>query len=169
MGKEGKLKMIRRQSVLCGIICLGITTFNNPAYAAWQYTEWGMTPEQVAQASNGKAMLSFGESGDNIKGYNIGNVGSHKSGKYVFRSVFYFQSNKLILIKLETTSNNQCYGLANDLMGVYGKPFSQSKSAIGAIWTWQDTQKNNRVSLLSIGDDCSLDYKPLRSSNNSGL
>lgn len=45
---------MRSVSWLAGLSVLAVAP---PAHADWQYTRWGMTPEQVVAASSGKATL----------------------------------------------------------------------------------------------------------------
>lgn len=142
---------------------------SQPAYADWQYTRWGMSPAEVAAASEGQANLSGGESGQQVSGYDIGAVGTYKAGEYNFNSTFYFKNNKLSLVKLELMGNDVS-GLKGAIDGLYGKTFDQSVSPVHGVYIYHDREKNNRVDLLIIGyKSASLSYRPLVNSNASGL
>jgi hypothetical protein len=147
------------------LFCVAAT----PASAGWQYTQWNMSPEDAVKASAGSMVLGSGEAGQRLKGYEVGAVGSYKAGSRTFKATFYFKSRKLSLIMLETTEAPRCYSLANDLKGVYGKPFDSSSSSITVTNTWHDNKAGNFVALLAIGDQCSLTYKPLVSDDAAGL
>ena len=142
---------------------------SSPALADWQYTKWGMSPAEVALASKGAASISNGQPGDRYAGAEIGAVGTYQSGDYSFDAVFYFVANKLADIRLKlANSASQAYRLKNDLDGVYGKAFDESKSLYHLI-TYHDVPKNNRVDLLIIGDKATLEYRPLKDGSASGL
>jgi len=150
------------------------TTFvlSSPAVAGWQYTNWGMSPEQVVAASKGKASSGSGEPGDRVSDspLEVGAVGTHSSGKWQFRTVFYFDGGKLSYIKATLQNGEKgCGSLWADMKSVYGKPFSEDHDAIMGTAIWQDSTKNNRVALLEIGDLCAIDYKPLKSADNQAL
>jgi hypothetical protein len=140
-----------------------------PASAGWQYTNWNMSPDEAVEASKGAMALGTGEPGQRIEGLVVGAVGSYQAGSRTFKATFYFKNNKLSLVMLETKEAPRCYALANDLKGVYGKPFDSSESSITVTNTWQDAKAQNFVALLAIGDSCSLTYKALVSEDASGL
>jgi hypothetical protein len=160
--------MIRRAIYTAALVALA-----TPAHADWQYTKWGMTPAQVVAASKGKATAGAGEPGDRMEGspLQVGAVGTHSSGKWQFKSKFYFDAGKLGLVKLDLVNGEKgCGALWADMKSAYGKPFSDDENVITHLAIWHDTAKNNRIALFAIGQSsCSIDYKPLKSDDNSGL
>jgi hypothetical protein len=146
---------------------------SSPAFADWQYTKWGMTPEQVVAASKSKAAIGSGEPGDLIRGspLQVGAVGTYASGKWQFKAKFYFDNKKLDFVQLNLLNGESgCGSLWADMKSVYGKPFSESEDAITHLAIWQDEAKNNRIALFEIGrSSCSIDYKPLKDKDNAGL
>lgn len=154
-----------RKYTLSTVILVGSV----PVYADWQYTSWGMSSAEVKQAAKGMAPTDGGRDGDRTEGYQVGNVGEYTSGTHRFRSVFYFVEEKLEMVKLNKIDSGSCLALFADLRGVYGKEFSLKESSVINIWVWHDSIKNNHIGLVSVGNKCSLSYKPLVSDNNKGL
>jgi hypothetical protein len=155
-----------------GVTALIFAAVSSPASAGWQYTIWGMTPQQVVAASGGKVTLGEGSPGDQISGSSlrVGAIGTHSSGKWQFGTVFYFDDNKLALVQAKLRNGqNGCGALWADMKSAYGKPFSEDHDTISSDAIWHDAKKNNFISILEIGDLCHLSYKPLNSADNGGL
>lgn len=151
------------------ILPLLIVALPAAAHADWQYTKWGMTPAQVAASSKGAVTVGKGDPGDESAGTEIGAIGTHVSGDYRFSVNFHFKAGKLSFVSL-TLLEGDPLGLKSTLMGLYRKPFTEKKSEILDMTTWQDTAKNNRVDLIIIGDSSTtLLYRPLRNASASGL
>lgn len=139
------------------------------AHADWQYTKWGMSPDQVAKASAGKVTIGAGDPGDRYDGATIGATGEYVSGDYHFDAVFYFVDNKLSDIRLKLLGGDG-YKLKNSLDGLYGKPFYAHDTSITSLTTYHDEKKNNRIDLLMIGaDSTTLEYRPLNDDSSAGL
>ncbi len=154
------------KAMTIGAVALFVAT-SAPAHADWQYTKWGMTPEQVAAASKGAVTVGTGDPGDHYAGADIGATGTYVSGDYTFSAVFYFVQGKLADIRLKMNGPDG-YKLKNDLDGVYGKPFYESGGNFPLV-TYHDVAKNNRVDLLMIGSSTTLEYRPLKNASASGL
>jgi len=149
------------------LVMIGLLTFAAPAEAHWQYTTWGMSPEQVIAASKGAAELGSGEmsvQGDAKKGA----VGRYAAGDYQFSVNFWFGSAGLSTVSLTLRSDVQCRGLQRDLLAKYAEPVEQSGGAVQRRM-WADKEANNRVVLISTGSFCELQYAPLVSQAGSGL
>lgn len=156
---------------LYAIAFAAMTFLTSPANAGWQYTSWGMTPEQVAAASKTKVQISNGESNDSLGLVDdkVGAVGTYTSGLYQFRAVFYFTNQKLSSISLRLQNDKElCRNLWQDMKSAYAEPFEQSRDALMRTAIWQDVAKNNRVTMREI-TTCSLHYEPLKNVNNAGL
>ena len=143
------------------VVLVALATVGS-AHADWEFTRWGMSPQEVAAASKGAAPMSAGEPGMRIEGYAIGNVGTYRHDGYEFRSVFYYRDGALRLIKLELQSGDRgCRGLESDLRKKYGEPISEDHTPPMDIWTWRDAKNNDHISLLNLVGLCSLQYRPL--------
>lgn len=140
----------------------------SPAAANWQYTRWGMTPDEVIAASGGAATAGSGErsvQGDQIKGA----VGSYISGTYRFGLTFWFGESGLSTVSLGLDDDAQCLLVHRDLLARYGEPVEQSGRAVGRTM-WADREGGNRVTMILTGlGFCELQYAPLASSNAQGL
>lgn len=139
------------------------------ALAQWQYTQWGMTPEQVFTASSGAAPLAQGLPEHARDGLTIGNVGTHKIGSSSFPATFFYKAGGLQLVELKGQSDPSCWALGKLLEGEYGKPFASLSSAIMNRLTWKDTSKGNSIEFLNMGDVCWLKYSPIGADSGSGL
>lgn len=158
-----------------GIWLLSFLLFPAECYANWQYTQWGMTPSQVAAASAGTVTVGPGTPGQRMQGYEIGASGVYTSGNYRFVVIFHFKQNALALVHLDLQGDgDQCLNLKHDLDGVYGKPFNESNNAgLFSSTDWQDRKSNNSAGLVMIGAgataSCSISYTPLASESSKGL
>ena len=142
------------------------------ASAQWQYTEWGMSPEEVVAASNGEVARAPSDPQREWGGVDIAAEGTYRSGEYEFQSIFYFERDELIAVHLELQSAelaSDSIALRHSLYGVYGEPFDETTGMM-TIVTWHDTEKNNRVDLFAIGDrSVEIRYRPLRDESAAGL
>ncbi len=126
------------------------------AAADWQYTKWGMTPEQVMQASKGAAVVNTDRSLDATDGsVKTKLVAPYQAGGLVFRAEFMFDAhNKLIQINLALQGGGSCPSVLGLLTSTYGP--QQSKDQ------WWDHKNGNRVSLDQIGASyCKVTYTAL--------
>ncbi len=84
-----------------------------PVFGDWQYTKWGMTREQVVEASKGRATPT-GPKGTLVAPY--------EGGGYQFQASFAFdKTGGLSSVGLELKDGNQAIALRNALLGKYGK------------------------------------------------
>jgi hypothetical protein len=153
-------------------IACAAAALSSPAVAGWQTTNWGMTPEEVRAATNGNAAIGGGAATDRSRenALTVGNVGMHSSGWHQFRSVFYYQGNRLAAVKLKLLNGERgCGSLWADMETAYGRPIKDSRGQLLHFALWHDNAKNNRVSLSEAGETCTLDYQPLSQDNISGL
>jgi hypothetical protein len=164
-----EMRKLSRKAPLLFVIGFASLFAFGEAKADWVYTKWGMTPTEVANASQGQAARSAGDTNSYVTDFQIGNVGTFRSGPHNFKTTFYFQSDQLTFVHLKLMVGSSCLQLESDLDGLYGRPISASPSSNMYSKTWHDRSKNNRISLLVIGETCSIDYRPLRTDGNSRL
>jgi hypothetical protein len=132
------------------------------AFADWQYTRWGMNPQQVISASKGKAAwrpTQFPKPEAPIE--ELG--GTYSAGGRVFDLKFSFSDNKLVLVSLDLPV---CGSLLTDIKSAYGPPLDETEGPFPS-WRWDDKRKGNQVTLFKLLGNCLLTYGPL--DNNSGL
>ena len=146
---------------------------SGPADAGWQYTEWGMTPDQVIAASKGA--VSHGEAKSSKDGRTLFLLrGDYAAGLFNFDASFGFDAgtNGLIVVSL-TLKNGPVSRLTDSLIEKYGKPVNTELTGRMVRTTvWRDTKENNVIRLFEIaaGDKSYiLSYHPLQSRENEGL
>jgi len=128
----------------------------------WQYTTWGMSPRQAAIASKDKVPESGGDPGQHKNGLTVGNVGSYDAGTRHFSAIFYYAESGLYDVTLSIKNLHGCPNLKEDLIGVYGEPTKSYQNFFISSYDWNDQANNNSVTLVDIGQECSITYRPLR-------
>ena len=134
------------------------------ASAHWQYTQWGMTPQQVIAASKGKVgwrPVSFPKPGDPAQ--ELG--GNFTAGSRTFDVRFTFSEGKLSLVAL--TLNDCGSSMVTDLKSTYGQPINETKGPF-PFWEWDDKRNRNRVTLFKLIGSCLITYGNM-SDRNQGL
>ena len=145
------------------IVTLAAVLFAAPAAADWQYTRWGMTPQQVTAASRGVAKTNPAEVSDTgtHRSERALLAGPYSAARMSFRAVFYFGNadKKLSKVHLILQGGADCTDVRAELMNLYGPPLSQ---AAGVVTRWRDTKRRNTVTLANWGGGgCNLEYEPL--------
>lgn len=135
----------------------------SPASAEWQFTNWGMSVDEVVAASGGSVERYNGSPGQRIMGSNFQAKGSYSAGGYDFESEFYFDpSGRLSVIRLMLIDYSQCGSMREMMQGIYGS------SAEGGLFretqAWYDSDRGNVVRTTQVGGMCFIAYTPLRSS-----
>lgn len=139
------------------------------AHADWQYTKWGMTPEQVITASKGAAsMRDFDQGLGSQFPVTKELQADYASGRHTFTVKFNFENGGLKGVSLYRKSPETCYELRQDLEAVYGKPWQKSDDRFSSMWTWLDREKNNTIVLIEI-KSCLLNYSSLHMEAAKGL
>jgi hypothetical protein len=137
---------MRILAVLAALAALAIAA---PAHADWQWTRWGMTPEQVIAASDGKAVY-------NAKGMlTLSQPMTVQSCS--FQVYFEFDESKT-LAAVALDSDADCYSdLVVALTSIYGPPvsFDDNSRIFG------DLTKGNRISIIGIYGGTTIKYRPL--------
>lgn len=135
-----------------------------PALAGWNFTEWGMTPEQVVRASGGTVQLSDGPV-PHSPTVREGAKGLIQSGEVRMEVRFRFNATGLIEVSLNPADPSGCVTFAPALNAKYGKPsssFGAGTDYAGA--TWVVAASDMSVTLLGSPGECSATYRPLNSS-----
>lgn len=131
------------------------------AAAGWQGTEWGMTPQQVANVLGELAPLDKGSPADSLgPSLTVGNKGNYVAGELRFSSSFYYDRERLALVRLEL-KQGLCARLWNSLRTRYGEPAEDRRGAA----KWRDTASNTEIFVRNWGageSDCFVSYSPLQ-------
>jgi hypothetical protein len=147
--------------------------------ADWEYTKWGMTPQQVVSASQNLAT-----EGSDLRPDSDGNVtklvAPYQSGKFSFEAQFGFDvADRLASVTLVLNDKSagmdmgadmnmgqgKCYDLLVSVNTAYGPPQGGGSAHMQySIETWQDqTNKNNVTYTVLDGVGCYVQYSAIKS------
>lgn len=137
-----------------------VTLVCGPAHADWQYTRWGMTPEQVVSASAGAARL-VGDANSRANGR--GAMGSYSADGLLFEVRFQFKNNGLSTVSLAPARPDQNGAISSALMARYGRPISKEPGPYVDKLRWRDESAGNLVELIDIriSNSLAIVYTPL--------
>jgi hypothetical protein len=173
---------MRLLGIVLVLACCGVSA----AKADWEYTKWGMTPQQVVSASKNLA-----KEGADLHPDSDGNVtklvAPYQSGKFSFEAQFGFDaadrlSSVTLVLKDKSTDMDMdsmemddksmhmhmdqgiCRDLDVSLNTAYGPPPYHGASHLYAIEKWQDEKNKNSVdyhALYQVG--CYVQYSAIKS------
>ena len=142
------------------------------AYADWQYTRWGMSPDDVVKASAGVATPDPNSRGHSTDDSESLLTAPYTRGRFAFSAHFLFdrRTHMLSRVDLQLKDPRQCYVLWGELYAGYGKPQSESKrSGVRESAHWRDADANNGIAIVKIGDNlCSVTYWALKGTDTKG-
>jgi hypothetical protein len=175
---------------LFGIVLALACCAASAAKADWEYTKWGMTPQQVVSASKNLA-----KEGSDLHPDSDGNVtklvAPYQSGKFSFEAQFGFDaadrlSSVTLVLKDKSTHMDMdsmdmddksmhmhmqmdadqgiCHDLDVSLNTAHGAPPYHGASHLYAIEKWQDQKNKNNVdyhALYQVG--CYVQYSAIKS------
>ncbi|AZO72156.1 MAG: hypothetical protein E5V92_02820 [Mesorhizobium sp.] len=127
----------------------------------WQYAKWGMSPQELLQASNGVASETKRESDENKRSALLS--APYQSGPLEFTAFFIFNKQRQLNgIELELKNDDKCPGLVLALTSTYGPPKDTIKSDVTTTFKWWDETRGNVVAYFRIaGYSCRVEYWPL--------
>lgn len=114
---------MRLKAVVVGAVAM-LSAAPTAAHAAWSFTRWGMSPEQLIAAAKGKARPMTGDAGDRVM-----NMDPRASGGpftfdgRAFSANFYFDPDGrpgLRVVRLNLLDQGQCDALGAELARRYG-------------------------------------------------
>lgn len=152
--------------------------FTTAASADWQFTKWGMTPDQLKAASTTELKAVSGADACSACKPIPLLTGDYDAGSFQFRVLYEFANGtSLSMISLKTPAKSNVWGcndLFNSLSVRYGQPMWRVPSGltVGSLPSarWLDPKNGNTVFFLDAAGvlgDCEIEYSPLVSS--SGL
>lgn len=144
-----------------------------PAHADWQYSRWGMTPDQVIAASKGAARIPTAAEAAALNGPRQTQrptlaVAEHSAAGIRLSVRFVFDNGRLALVATEVTRPTDAEPLRQALMMQYGQPAFVSRTSFMTHLGWSDRERGNKVEFLHTrtGAGSSVAYSPL---SGSGL
>jgi hypothetical protein len=171
--------------IVLALVCCG------EAKADWEYTKWGMTPQQVISASKKLAKESTDPHPDS-DGNVTKLVAPYQNGKFAFEAQFAFDaadrlsSVTLVLNDKSThmemdsmdmddesmnmnmkmdmdTDQGVCHALDASLNSVHGQPPYHGASHLYAIEKWQDQKNKNNVDYHALYQvGCYVQYSVIK-------
>jgi hypothetical protein len=163
--------------IVLALACCGAGT----AKADWEYTKWGMTPQQVVIASK-----NLTTEGSDLHPDSDGNVSKliapYQSGKFHFEAQFGFNAtDKLASVTLVLSDKSasmdmdmemgsdmnmdrgRCRDLQASVRAAYGPPQGGGTAdMLYSIETWQDQKNKNNVTYTVLyGTGCYVQYSAI--------
>lgn len=137
---------MRALAVLTAMVVLATAA---PAHADWQWTKWGMTPDEVTAASGGKTVINeYGR---------LALTDQMVIGGCPFGVSFEFDAKQ----KLEAVSlraEKDCYSdMVTALTATYGPPIEDQ----GYTRLYADAFKGNQISIIGAYGTTTIKYRPL--------
>jgi hypothetical protein len=133
-----------------------------PVSADWEFTKWGMSPEQVVQASNRQARPN--KPGSGIP-KSVLLTQDWQSGRFLFEVLYLFEKGRggqvLTRIQLQLKNTELRKELLADLERKYGTPRGYIKEGIvtGAYWE----KSGDNINYLTDQKTDTIHYAPLDS------
>jgi hypothetical protein len=162
--------------IVLALVCCGASA----AKADWEYTKWGMTPQQVVSVSKNLTRKSSDlhpDSDGNVTKL----VAPYQSGKFSFEAQFGFDATDrlssvtLVLndksagMDMGADMKNMDQGVCHDLQAsvrtAYGPPQGGGSAHMQySIETWQDQNNKNNVTYTVLdGVGCYVQYSAIKS------
>ncbi|GAC1339747.1 MAG: hypothetical protein NVS2B16_26930 [Chloroflexota bacterium] len=137
------------------------------ARADWQYTKWGMSPEQFARASHGAASVVPFNQKSVRDGKSCLIQGGYQTDaqNYKLTGCFVGQDLALIVLNLpHPASPSDMINTVSALTAKYGQPTNIHTDHVGSLYTWIDQQSHNQIQASWIGSINMLDvyYTPIK-------
>lgn len=140
-----------------------------PAAADWQYTRWGMTPDQVRAASDGVARPNADRKLD-AGGLEAALTAPYQGAAIPFTAVFLFDaSGKLKLVTLNPVGGIACPVIVQALSANHGAPEGKDDLVHATTLRWDDIDNDNLVVYLDLGQgNCTIQYSKLPPTQPNG-
>jgi hypothetical protein len=127
--------------------------------ADWQFTLWGMSPQQVVEASKGTVKETGSSEAIKAKGI-------YSTDAIEFDAVFYFGESGLSQVGLAASDDGKCAAAKSALVARYGTPTTSNPESVawrsagtGDFVEWTSLSKFKRSG--AAGGACFITYRPL--------
>jgi len=138
------------------------------ASANWQFTRWGMTPEEVQVAAGGT--LTTPAADERCLQCSLVPLlaGSYSTGEFSFRVLYQFDGNRALQgTNLNLTDGTRCHALQDSLRAQYGVP-TRELGGDNELHSkqWLDPANGNTLRFVdseNLGLSCFIAYSPLAS------
>jgi hypothetical protein len=147
--------------IVLALTCCGASA----AKADWEYTKWGMTPQQIVSASKNLARENSDRRPDS-DGNVAKLVAPYNSGKFSFEARFEFDAaDRLSALTLLLTDKSLCHDLQVNVETTYGPVQGGTSTSLYLIENWQDQKNKNSVTYTALYklSDCYVQYSGIKS------
>lgn len=120
------------------------------ALADWEWSKWGMTPDEVAAASKGTVKTVAADSSKSISGWDLDATGAWTQYDFSFTANFFFDaaSKGLMAVALDLPDAKKCGDLRKALVAAYGAPANTQETENISVLDW--TAAGNAVKLSDV-------------------
>jgi hypothetical protein len=142
--------VVRTLPLICAILLIAPT-----ARADWQYTHWGMTPEQVVAASKGTAHLLPEKDRPRLPPFVTAAQGEYSDGPLQLRATFLFNiaTNGLACVSYGVSNHVYDDALKAALTKQYGPPKTTAGPAFLGMTTLSWKTPTDQIELTLSKDD----------------
>ncbi len=134
---------------------------SSPAFAGWDYANWGMAPKKVIKASKGKTKAVRDEDKHRLKGLPRLALGDADQDGIPLKIAFYFANSgkQLVMLDVVPKDSKNCAALSKNMVGRYGEgKLSESKLNLSEDTppvdvierSWTDLPNRNRTTFLIV-------------------
>jgi hypothetical protein len=145
---------------------------STPAFAGWQWTQWGMTPDQVKAAAAPGTVGPYNDPKLDTPAAATRLVTNYYTKLYAFSVAMSFDRRsqglsqvRLLLNEGGDRNHLMCAELYGEMQRVYGDP---DRAASPRLSVWRDAAHDNLIT-LDANQGCWLVYEPIPTTNSSGL
>lgn len=145
--------------------------YATPAAAWWDFAKWGMTEQQIAAASKGRAQLCTQSYGGVCGHLKTGRGQVVAEPRIYIPSItiagepaavsFAFDGAGTLKMTIVEFERARYRAITDTLSGIYGPPFHQYAGAF-ANMSWRDPKKGTLITALEAGRT-RVTYEPIRS------
>lgn len=156
------------------LLVLTLLLLSQPSHADWEFTKWGMSPEEVLAASNGTATrMAAEDKGPKYIGPPASGTpllkGMHKTWNFDFSVTYFFVDEKLYGVRLKPELALESVPLQWELRSHYGEPNFEKNYGEACRYIqreWLDRSAGNGIQFIdaNCGSDLhnvSLYFLPL--------
>lgn len=161
------MRSMRRWTAALALSALACSVV--PAAADWQYTQWGMTPDQVAAASDDAARPNADRALD-IGGLKAALTAPYQGASLPFTAVFLFDgADKLRTVALNPVGAIACPVIVQALGANHGMPEGRADMVQATTLRWDDVENDNLIVYSDLGHgNCTIQFSKLPPTRPNG-
>jgi hypothetical protein len=157
------------------IIALAALLAATAAHADWQFTQWGMSPEELVKLGQGNIVASRGGNTPNAGGTTMAVdadrvlASSYNVEGVKYQALYYFKADRLFLVALIPNSVEDGFKTSKLLDASYGAPDREERMGINENYSgcivrrrWRAPKDGNLVSFFNLcGTRFEVRYEPI--------